>query len=80
MQALFEIAREKQPSVIFFDEIDALMSVRKVPKIPHYIYAYHCLMYMDVHRILLHILLLCIVWVSCLHYCPMHMYPTGKRA
>ena len=30
LQALFEIAREKQPSVIFFDEIDALMSVRKV--------------------------------------------------
>jgi SpoVK/Ycf46/Vps4 family AAA+-type ATPase len=30
MQALFEVAREKQPSVIFFDEIDALMSARKV--------------------------------------------------
>jgi ATP-dependent 26S proteasome regulatory subunit len=30
VQALFDIAREKQPSVIFFDEIDALMSARKV--------------------------------------------------
>ncbi len=30
MKALFEIARAKQPCVIFFDEIDALMSARKV--------------------------------------------------
>jgi SpoVK/Ycf46/Vps4 family AAA+-type ATPase len=29
MKALFEVSRKKQPSVIFFDEIDALMSVRK---------------------------------------------------
>lgn len=29
MRTLFEVARKKQPSVIFFDEIDALMSTRK---------------------------------------------------
>lgn len=28
-KALFEVARKKQPAVIFFDEIDALMSTRK---------------------------------------------------
>lgn len=30
MRALFEVARAKQPAVIFFDEIDSLMSARKV--------------------------------------------------
>ena len=30
MQAVFELARKRQPAVIFFDEIDALMSARKV--------------------------------------------------
>ena len=28
-KALFTVARNKQPAVIFFDEIDALMSTRK---------------------------------------------------
>ena len=30
MRALFSLARKEQPSVIFFDEIDAMMSARKV--------------------------------------------------
>jgi spastin len=30
IKALFSIARAKQPAVVFFDEIDALMSARKV--------------------------------------------------
>ena len=30
LKAVFELARKKQPSVIFFDEIDALLSSRKV--------------------------------------------------
>ena len=30
MRALFTLARKEQPSVIFFDEIDAMMSARKV--------------------------------------------------
>lgn len=30
MKAVFNLARILQPSVIFFDEIDALMSARKV--------------------------------------------------
>ena len=30
MKAVFNLARTLQPSVIFFDEIDALMSARKV--------------------------------------------------
>jgi SpoVK/Ycf46/Vps4 family AAA+-type ATPase len=30
MKALFSVARLRQPSVIFFDEIDAIMSARKV--------------------------------------------------
>jgi ATP-dependent 26S proteasome regulatory subunit len=29
MKALFSLARKEQPAVIFFDEIDALMSARK---------------------------------------------------
>ena len=32
MKAVFNLARILQPSVIFFDEIDALMSARKVRK------------------------------------------------
>ena len=31
MKAVFNLARILQPTVIFFDEIDALMSSRKVP-------------------------------------------------
>lgn len=35
MRAVFETARSRQPAVIFFDEIDALMSTRKVfPSFP----------------------------------------------
>ena len=30
MRSLFTVARKEQPSVIFFDEIDAMMSARKV--------------------------------------------------
>ena len=30
MKALFGLASREQPAVIFFDEIDALMSARKV--------------------------------------------------
>lgn len=33
IKALFSIARTKQPAVVFFDEIDALMSARKVQEI-----------------------------------------------
>lgn len=29
-KAVFELARKKQPAVVFFDEIDALLSTRKV--------------------------------------------------
>jgi SpoVK/Ycf46/Vps4 family AAA+-type ATPase len=38
MRALFTLARKEQPSVIFFDEIDAMMSARKVRRLPvaHY--------------------------------------------
>ena len=33
MKGLFTVARKKEPSVIFFDEIDAIMSARKVNKL-----------------------------------------------
>jgi SpoVK/Ycf46/Vps4 family AAA+-type ATPase len=29
---VFSVARKSQPSVVFFDEIDALLSARKVKK------------------------------------------------
>jgi ATP-dependent 26S proteasome regulatory subunit len=32
VQAVFSVARKSQPSVVFFDEIDALLSARKVKK------------------------------------------------
>ena len=35
MRALFSLARKEQPSVIFFDEIDAMMSARKVKDVRH---------------------------------------------
>jgi SpoVK/Ycf46/Vps4 family AAA+-type ATPase len=35
MKAVFNLARMLQPAVIFFDEIDALMSARKVLVVSH---------------------------------------------
>jgi ATPase family associated with various cellular activities (AAA) len=37
MKAVFNLARILQPSVIFFDEIDALMSARKVRTIKYFV-------------------------------------------
>ena len=41
MKALFGLASKEQPAVIFFDEIDALMSARKVGGVGLYLISKH---------------------------------------